>query len=91
MKQAFTFASLIAVSFLTGCYDPHAQDSPIVREVQAAGAGNLSMFTYQGLAEWFHIALLSPRRYMPNAFLSRRTHRRIGRQRRRAPLVMRPR
>ena len=53
MKQTLTFVSLIAVLFLTGCYDPHAQDSPIVREVQAAGAGNLSTFTYQGLAEWF--------------------------------------
>ena len=45
----YSFASFLV---LAGCYDPHAQDSKIVREVQAAGAGNLSIFNYQGLALW---------------------------------------
>ncbi|MBV8437256.1 MAG: hypothetical protein JOY95_07055 [Silvibacterium sp.] len=38
---------------MTACYDPHAQDSKIVREVEAAGSGNLSTYTLQGLEQWF--------------------------------------
>jgi hypothetical protein len=47
-------ATCLLASFLVvvGCYDPQAQDSKIVQEVEAAGAGNLSTFNYQGLALW---------------------------------------
>ena len=38
---------------LVGCYDPRAQESAVVREVEAAGAGNLNTYTQPGLAQWF--------------------------------------
>ena len=38
---------------LAACYDPHAQDSKIVREVEAAGSGSLSTYTLPGLEQWF--------------------------------------
>ena len=41
------------VFFLNACYDSHAQDSKIVREVEAAGSGDLSTYTLQGLEQWF--------------------------------------
>jgi hypothetical protein len=48
----FPLLMLATISEL-GCYAPHAQDSPIVRQVEAAGAGNLSTYTVQGLVQWF--------------------------------------
>lgn len=36
-----------------GCYDPHAQQSKIVRQVEAAGSGDISTYTVPGLTEWF--------------------------------------
>ena len=38
---------------LAACYDPHARDSKIVREVEAAGSGSLSTYTLPGLEQWF--------------------------------------
>ncbi len=35
MKRILCLCSLLGVVTLTGCYDPHAQDSRIVREVEA--------------------------------------------------------
>ncbi len=35
------------------CYDPNAQQSRIVREVEAAGSGNISTYTLPGLVQWF--------------------------------------
>ena len=52
-REILITATVLAAVCLSGCYDPHAQDSRIVREVEAAGAGNLSSFTYQGLVDWF--------------------------------------
>ena len=52
MKRILCLCSLMSVLMLAGCYDPHAQDSQIVREVEAAGAGNISTYTYQGLGQW---------------------------------------
>src|SRR5436305_7914185 len=52
MKPFLAICSLTSFLVLVGCYDPHAQDSKIVQEVEAAGAGNLSTFNYQGLALW---------------------------------------
>ena len=53
MKTLFLTGSFLTALILTSCYDPHAQSSPIVREVEAAGAGNLSTFTEPGVTEWF--------------------------------------
>lgn len=44
-------ATLVATE--SACYDPHAHDSKIVREVEAAGSGDISTYTVQGLTEWF--------------------------------------
>lgn len=44
---------LMTAGVLAGCYDPHAQQSKIVREVEAAGAGDLSTYTEAGLVQWF--------------------------------------
>lgn len=54
MKR-FLLLSLIATSCLTlgSCYDPHAQGSRIVREIEANGSGGLNTFTLQGLVAWF--------------------------------------
>ena len=38
---------------LTACSDPHARDSKIVCEVEAAGSGSLSTYTLPGLEQWF--------------------------------------
>lgn len=35
------------------CYDVHAQQSAIVREIEANGSGNISTYTAAGLAQWF--------------------------------------
>ena len=42
-----------AALLLTACYDRNAQRSAIVRQVEAAGAGDLSTYTQQGLTQWF--------------------------------------
>lgn len=52
-RKVFITAIVLAIVFVSGCYDPRAQNSRIVREVEAAGAGNLSTFTYPGLVDWF--------------------------------------
>ena len=36
-----------------GCYDPRAQESAIVREVESNGSGNLDVVTLPGLGEFF--------------------------------------
>lgn len=50
MKQ---LSLLLCLAASIACYDPHAQNSKIVREVEAAGAGNLSTYTQPGLVQWF--------------------------------------
>ncbi len=52
MRQLLTVGSFLGLLALASCYDPHARDSPIIRELQAAGAGDLSTFTQQGLGDW---------------------------------------
>lgn len=51
----FLLATVIVLAVLSesSCYDPHAQESRIVREVEAAGAGNISTYTVPGLVQWF--------------------------------------
>lgn len=54
MKKSKTFFAVTALLLiLTACYDPHAQASKIVREVEAAGSGDISRYTVPGLTEWF--------------------------------------
>ncbi len=54
MRRTLALTILIpAISGSLACYDPHAQSSKIVREVEAAGSGDISTFTPQGLAFWF--------------------------------------
>ena len=50
-KTFLTAAVLVLIQ--AACYDPHAQDSKIVREVEAAGSGDISRYTVPGLTEWF--------------------------------------
>jgi hypothetical protein len=38
---------------LCGCFDPHAQQSAVVREVEAAGSGNLDVSGPVGLDVFF--------------------------------------
>lgn len=45
--------ALMLFLLLAACYDPHAQESAIVREVEGQGAGNISTFTLPGLEQWF--------------------------------------
>lgn len=35
------------------CFDPHAQESRIVQEIEAVGSGNLDAVTIPGLAQFF--------------------------------------
>lgn len=49
MKSGIALLLLIQV----GCYDQNAQQSAIVREVEAAGAGDLRTYTAPGLRQWF--------------------------------------
>jgi hypothetical protein len=35
------------------CYDPHAHDSAIVRQIEANGSGDISTYTMPGLVAWF--------------------------------------
>lgn len=44
---------LLFATCLTSCYDPHAQESAIVREVEAHGSGDIGTFTQPGLMQWF--------------------------------------
>jgi hypothetical protein len=53
MTKTVIPAVMLGFSILFGCYDSHAQQSKIVREVQAAGGGNLDFSTLQGLAIFF--------------------------------------
>lgn len=50
---AISAAITVIVVNESSCYDPHAQDSKVVREVEAAGAGNISTYSVPGLAQWF--------------------------------------
>jgi|GEM_PF-7121964 len=50
MKKAIV---LVLLALCAACYDPHARDSAIVRQIEAAGGGDLSTFTEPGLAQWF--------------------------------------
>jgi hypothetical protein len=45
---------IAALGITSACYDPNAHQSKIVREVEAAGAGDLSTYNRQGLAQWFY-------------------------------------
>jgi hypothetical protein len=48
------FLAVIPIVVVTqACYDPHAHDSKIVRELEAAGSGDISTYTVPGLTEWF--------------------------------------
>ncbi len=49
-KLILPFSVILASS---ACYDPYAQGSKIVREVEAAGSGDLSTFSQSGLVLWF--------------------------------------
>lgn len=53
MKQLAAMFALTGTLALSGCYDPNAQGSTIVRQIEAAGSGNISTFTLSGLAEFF--------------------------------------
>src|SRR3954465_2325286 len=53
MKTKYTACLLAVLAFEIGCYDPHAHQSKIVREVEAAGSGDLTTFTQLGLRQWF--------------------------------------
>jgi hypothetical protein len=44
---------MLGIISLIGCYDPNAQQSAIVRRVEAAGAGDLSTFDALSLGTWF--------------------------------------
>jgi len=49
-------ASLMLICLLwgvsNGCYDAHAQESRVVRFLEANGSGNISTFSQPGLAQW---------------------------------------
>ena len=49
--------SKIVIALLCGCLgaciDPHAQNSRIVREVEANGSGDLTTYTLPDLKQWF--------------------------------------
>jgi len=51
--MAKALALMILAFSLVGCYDPNAQRSAIVREVETAGAGDLSTYDVQSLGLWF--------------------------------------
>lgn len=55
MKKFLVFWVVIPLIIVIqiACYDPHAQSSRIVREVEAAGSGNISTYSVPGLTEWF--------------------------------------
>lgn len=53
MKRTIVGICLLSAVALTGCYDSHAQQSAIVREVEAAGSGNLDEATIPGLTVFF--------------------------------------
>jgi hypothetical protein len=44
---------MLLLVLMSGCYDPHAQQSAVVREVEAAGSGNLDTSTADGLKDFF--------------------------------------
>ncbi len=50
--RSYLFGVVLIVMSVS-CYDPHAQESRIVREVEANGSGNISTYTAPGLSEWF--------------------------------------
>ena len=53
-RAGFISICLLALGALASCgYDPRAQESAIVREVEAAGSGNLDTSSPQGLGIWF--------------------------------------
>jgi hypothetical protein len=50
----FRYGLLLVLVLLSGCRDPHAQSSTIVREVEQAGAGtDISALTAEELRRWF--------------------------------------
>jgi len=54
MRKTFLIGLLIGGSFLLlNCADRNAQSSPIVREVEANGAGDVSSTTVPELTAWF--------------------------------------
>ncbi len=48
-KQFVLFAATIA---LMSCYDPGAQSSAVVRQIEAAGSGDISSSTELEIAQW---------------------------------------
>lgn len=53
MRNGLLLIVAVILGSEAGCYDPHAQGSRIVREVESAGAGNISTYTIPGLVQWF--------------------------------------
>jgi hypothetical protein len=49
----FALAGLVGILASIGCYDPRAQDSRIVREVEGNGAGDLTTYDSVSLQQWF--------------------------------------
>ena len=46
-------SALLVMAGLTSCYDPHAQESKVIRLLEINGAGDLSTFSAPGLQQWF--------------------------------------
>jgi hypothetical protein len=44
---------MLALVVMVGCYDRHAQESAIVRFVEAKGSGDISTYSAPGLEQWF--------------------------------------
>ncbi|MGA8026199.1 MAG: hypothetical protein WB992_03580 [Bryobacteraceae bacterium] len=44
---------LLCICAAASCYDPHARESAIVRQIEAAGSGDISTFSEPGLVKWF--------------------------------------
>lgn len=43
---------LLSIFLLVGCYDPHAQSSAVVREIERNGSGDISSMTSQEVGAW---------------------------------------
>jgi hypothetical protein len=52
-RRSHSALFLAFVAMCVSCYDPHAQESAIVRFVELHGAGNISTYSSPGLQQWF--------------------------------------
>jgi hypothetical protein len=48
-----TVAVMLMLAGLSACYDPHAQESQVIRLLEANGAGDLNTYSAPGLQQWF--------------------------------------